>query len=73
MAGDHTQIPKSILKGFCDKNKKVYGVNRSGKIEQYLISTVNAEKEYYNDFVERKVLAERESRFGNIKKKIIYI
>lgn len=70
MAGDHKQIPKSILEMFCDKSTRVYGMDITNHIDHYLISDVNAEIGYYSDYVEKKVLKTREDAFGRIRKAI---
>lgn len=70
MAGDHIQIPKSILERFSDKQKKIYAMDINKKIEHKLISEVNTKIGYYNEYVEKYVLKKREDAFGIIRKTI---
>ena len=70
---NHIQIPKSILEGFSDKNNgyKVCRMDCAGHIDFELPKNCNIGENFYSENVETNVLANVESDFGQVKRKII--
>lgn len=79
----HIQLPRLILKsfstvehttnenGFPEKHRMVYMIDMDGNISKQDIEEVNAEKGYYEDVIEKEVLATIEGAFGETRAKIL--
>lgn len=72
LVDSHVQIPKSILCGFTSKENRnlVYRMNIDGIIDSCEPKKCNIKHGYYEIKTE-KILAEIESKFGLIKKKLL--
>lgn len=79
----HILIPKLLLKGFStpvvlknkmgkqEKPNMVYKLDMNGKITQVNIKKENTELGYYEDTIETELLPSIETKFGDIKSKIL--
>ena len=81
MAGDHIQIPDSILRRFgtrkvvqtdkgCEKGYFTYSMNMLGEIEEVNTKKYQTEVGYYDKEVETNILGHNESKIGNLIDKI---
>ena len=65
--GDHIVIPKSILKRFIGKDKKVMSLNlKSGKIKKDFPDSIFTESNYYFDDVDKYIKDKSETIIGNL-------
>ena len=65
--GDHIVIPKSILKRFMEKDKKVISLNlKNGEIKRNFPDAIFTEFNYYNDDVDKFIKDKSETIIGNL-------
>lgn len=65
--GDHIVIPKSILKRFTEKDKKIISLNlKSGEIKRNFPDAIFTESNYYWDDVDKFIKDKSEAIMGNL-------